>query len=739
MEHHPTLAFLEVEYREERVERGGDAPFVRSLKDRLFTLTRAATPSAPPRVELVHGIDGRARLRAPLLADDDLLRLASLLAAEPGVARADASPASHSILVTFDPSLTTTAVLLQVANERGPESWPLSPTPTRKTGWAHAAMNSAVLGASLTGLVPLPLLAAGVAVTAIPAARRALHAARERRLSVDVLDLAAIGISLGTGQPTTAAFITWLLGVGDFILGKTQDGARDAISKLMKLDASHAFRLAEDGSVERVAAEKLAKGDRIIIDPGGSIAADGTIVRGAASVDEKALTGESIPRDKKEGDRVLAATVVLEGHIVVEVERTGRDTTAAKIVQILEGAGAKPMTLQHETERTADRLVLPTIGIAGGAAMLAQHVDRMTSVLITDFGTGIRIAVPAAALTGMTLAARQGVLVKGAQYLERLAKTDAIVFDKTGTLTSGSPEVTSVRPFGGFEPDTALMFAAAAEERQAHPIAVAIRAEAERRGLSVPSAELGSEVYSIGLGLAATVAGDTVLVGGSRLMARHGIETVGASGIARSLDDQGASSIYVAISGRLAAIIGYRDEPRSESRDVVRALQAGGRRQVVLMSGDARASVEAVARAVGADCFHAEMLPEDKAARVRDLQKQGKTVAMVGDGINDAPALAVADVGISLHGGTDVALETADVVLLEAGLTKLPDAFALADDAMRRVRRGLGYVIVPNAVAIVLGAVGLLAPGSAALVNNGSTVAAGLAAVAPLFRRKARG
>jgi Cu2+-exporting ATPase len=737
MEHHPTLAFLEVEYREERVDGGADAPFVRSLKDRLFTLARPS--AAPPRVELVHGIDGRARFRARLLADDDLLRLASLLAAAPGVARADASPASHSILVTFDPGVTTAAALLLLANERAPESWPASPPLPRKTGWTHAAMNSAVLGASLTGLVPLPFLAAGVAVTAIPAARRALHAVRERRLSVDVLDLAAIGISLGTGQPTTAAFITWLLGVGDLILGKTQDGARDAISKLMKLDASHAFRLAEDGAVERVSADKLARGDRIIIDPGGSIAADGVIARGVALVDEKALTGESIPRDKKEGDRVLAATVVLEGQIVVEVERTGTDTTAAKIVQILEGAGAKPMTLQRETERTADRLVLPTIGVAGGAAMFAQHIDRMTSVLITDFGTGIRIVVPTAALTGMTLAARQGVLVKGAQYLERLAKTDAIVFDKTGTLTSGSPEVTSVTPMGGFDRDTALLFAAAAEERQAHPIAEAIRAEAKRRGLAVTSAELGSEVYTIGLGLAATVEGEAILVGGSRLMARHGVETRGASETARALADQGASSIYVAVSGHLAAVIGYRDEPRRESRDVIRALQAGGRREIVLMSGDARASVEAVARSVGVDRFHAEMLPEDKAARVRDLQKQGKTVAMVGDGINDAPALAVADVGISLHGGTDVALETADVVLLDAGLSKLPHAFALADDAMRRVRLGLGYVIVPNAVAIVLGAVGLLAPGGAALVNNGSTVAAGLAAVAPLLRRRARG
>jgi P-type E1-E2 ATPase len=346
--------------------------------------------------------------------------------------------------------------------------------------------------------------------------------------------------------------------------------------------------------------------------------------------------------------------------------------------------------------------------------------------------------VPTSALTAMTLAARQGVLVKGAQYLERLAKADTIVFDKTGTLTGGSPEVFDVVQVGRCDADDALRLAAAAEGRQAHPIAEAIRKHAERRELDVPSADLGSESYAIGVGLEATVRGRHVLVGGTRLMKKHRIDMGSGEAAAAKQRDAGASSIYVAVEGELAIVIGYRDEPRPESAEVVRLLKAGGRRQIVLLSGDARAPVEAVARAVGVDRAYSELLPEDKAARVRELQKEGRTVAMVGDGINDAPALAVADVGISLHGGTEVALETADVVLLEAGLAKLPDAFQAADDAMRRVRRGLGYVIAPNAVAIVLGALGLLSPGGAALINNGSTVVAALAGVAPLFGKKKR-
>jgi len=737
VEHRENLALIDVEY-----EAGGSprsTAFVRAVRDHLFTLQK--TPEPGRRIEIAHALAGRTRLRLSGWTDDEVVRLGGFLAAEPGVTRASASPASQSILLTFDAGVTSARTLADSALRAPASTWPELPRAPKKQGLRLAALNSAVLGATLSGVLPLPAVGAAIGLTAIPSLRRALRAAGERRISVDVLDLAAIGISIGTGQPGTAAFITWLLGVGDLVLEQTQDRARAAISKLMKLDADEAFRL-RDGpagpSVERVSAKKLMVGDQVIVEAGGRVPADGVILRGVASLDEKALTGESVPHDKRAGDRVLAATVVTEGQIVVEVERCGGDTTAAKIVQILEGAGAKPMTLQRDVERTADRLVLPTIGVAGAAAFLAESVDRMTSVLITDFGTGIRIAVPTSALTAMTLAARQGVLVKGAQYLERLAKADVIVFDKTGTLTGGSPRVFDVTAVRGFSTEEAIALAASAEVRQSHPIAEAIREHAMHLGLAVPDADLGSESYSIGVGLAATVRGRPVLVGGTRLMKKHGVMIASGEHAVARHRSAGASSIYVAIDGQLAAVIGYADEPRPESAGVITTLKANGRRQVILMSGDARATVDAVARSVGVDAAYGELLPEDKAARVRDLQRVGKTVAMVGDGINDAPALAVADVGISLHGGTDVALETADVVLLEAGLANLPHAFMVADDAMRSVRRGLGYIIAPNAAAILLGAAGLLTPGAAALINNGSTVFASLAAVAPLLRKSPR-
>ncbi len=721
---------IEVRYREPKRTAGS---FVLNLRDRLFAMGRPP-PSHGFRVVVAHRIAGRARLRLEGATVDEVLQLAAWLADRPGVERTSPAPAAASILVHFDPSVTSDDALLAAIAASDPRAWPAPPPlPSARSGWMKTALNTSVLAATATGMLPLPIAAAAVAVTAIPPARRALTALGEKRLSVDLLDVAAIGISVATGQPATGAFITWLLGVGDLVLERTHDRARHAISKLMKLDASDAWRIGKTGDVERIAVKRLAVGDRIVVEAGGRVPADGIVVRGTAAVDEKALTGESIPKERRVGERVLAATVVVEGQVVVEVDRVGGDTTAAKIVQILEGAGAKPMTLQRHAEKIADRLVLPTFGIAGGAAALASQIDRATSVLITDFGTGIRIAVPTSALTAMTLAAREGVLVKGGQFLERLAKADVVVFDKTGTLTLGEPVVREVRSFGKLAPDEVMALAAAAEERQRHPVAQAIRAHAETRRLAVPDADLGSEQYAIGVGLRARVDGRDVLVGGKRLMVSGGVWVAHAQSAVERYLAEGVSSIYVAIDGTLEAVVAYSDAPRKESADVVKALRAGGRREVVLLSGDAREPVEAVGRAVGVDRAIGELLPEQKAEHVRELQRAGRIVAMVGDGINDAPALAVADVGISLDGGADVALETADVVLLEGGLAKLPEAFAIADRAMAHVRRGLGLVIAPNAVAIVLGALGLVTPGVAAVVNNGSTVVAALAAVSPLF------
>ena len=722
-------------------ERLGAGRFLQgALLDRLRA-TRPAPPAVPRRLEvsIAHELPGRVRLRVAGAPPEAIERLTAFVASLPGVERARASPASGSLLVLFDPRVTGATDLLARIAEAPPVAWPAAAPPERPpyVEWVKAGFSGVVLAGAITGLVPTPLMLGAVAVTAIPPFRRAIQSLARGRVNVDVMDATAITVCVVRAEPITASVITTLLAVGDLILDRTHARARKAISRLMQLDDGEAFLLDAPGAApRRVHPRELRPGHRIVVYPGARVPADGLVVEGSLAVDEKALTGESVPRDRFGGDRVLAASVAVQGQAVVEVERAGGDTVAARIVQILEGAGSKPMTLQRNAERNADRLVLPTFGAAGAAWALSGVVDRLTSVLITDFGTGVRVAVPSAALAAMTLAAREGVLVKGATFLERLSEADTIIFDKTGTLTLGVPEVTVVACIGSrWSPVEIAAFAAAAEGNQSHPIADAIRRHAAQVGAPAWQADTGSEAYRIGLGLEAVVRGRRVSVGNARMMRAADIDPSGGERAQAELAVRGESNVLLAVDGELAAVIGYADAPRPESRDVVARLRAGGRRRVLLLSGDARAPVEAIARIVGIDEAIAEVLPENKADVVRRLKAEGRKVAMVGDGINDAPALAVADIGISLHGGTEVALETADVVLLEGGLGRLPAVFRVADEAMARVKQVLGVVLVPNALAIAAGALGFINPVMAAVINNGSTIAAAAHAVAPLLRK----
>ncbi len=536
------------------------------------------------------------------------------------------------------------------------------------------ALNTAVLAAGVAEVLPVPILLPAVALTAIPSFRRTVRAFREGRATVDSLDTAAIVSALVTGEAATAAFMTWLLGLGDLLLDRTTERARRALGSLAQLDTEEAFRV-EGERVVQVAARDLEVGDRIVVAAGQRMPADAEVTSGLGSVDEKALTGESVPRARRPGDRLLAATVAVDGEVVARVTRTGGETTAARIVQILEQSSARPMSLQRKVEQSADRLVWPTILTAVAAAALSGDVNRLTSVLINDFGTGIRIAVPTNALTAITLASRSGVLIKGAAYLELLARADVIVFDKTGTLTAGEPGVVDCQVLGTLAEPELLALAAAAEARQAHPIAAAVRRHAASRGVAVPETPPGDVRYVIGRGIAARVAGRAVHVGSARWLRENGVGSDPAEGVLARHRAAGISSLLVAVDGRVAGALGYADEPRAESAAAVAALKAGGRRRTVLLSGDAAEPVAAVARAVGVDEARGELMPEDKVAYVAEQQRLGRIVAMVGDGINDAPALALADVGISLHGSTDVALEAADVILLEGGLGRLQIAF----------------------------------------------------------------
>jgi Cu2+-exporting ATPase len=711
--------------------------FIRSLRDKIHTLNRIGLE--PFDVTPVYSLRGRVRVRVTGIGERELATLTMLAGGLPGVKCTRHYRGGRTMLVEYDPKKVSERFIVAALLKSDPAEWARDwhePTPTR---WIAALSGTSTLIACLTHAAPFPVLAVAVLLNTFRPLGRSIAALREGQISVDLLDVAATFAALATGRPITAAFVIWMVGIGDFLLDISANNARSALSMLMRHREPEALRVLPDGSIEAVPVGDLQAGDHFMVHTGHGIVADGTVVSGLAEVDAKTLTGESRLLPKKAGDPVFASTVVVAGQLVVEVESSGRNTEAAKIESILNTVGSKPLTLQRDALDIAGKLVLPTFAVAGLAAALSSDVTRAVCVLITDFGTGFRIAVPTSALTAMTLAAREGLLVKGAQYLERLSKTDAIIFDKTGTLTSGVPEVVEVVTARGMNESALITWCASAEATHDHPVARALKSYANEHDIPLLKPEPGSEEYAVGLGLSARVEGHSVRVGRAMWMESQKLNIAPSfkKHLAR-FEKQSKSSLCVAIDEKVVGLVSYSDGTRGDSAAIVRRLQDNGRRKIVLLSGDSPEVVKNLANTLGIDEAVGALLPHQKAEYVRRMQEGGSVVAMVGDGINDAPALAAADVGISIAGSTDVALETADVVLLHGGLARLEKAFQISDQAMSSVRQNLGIIIVPNAIAIALGAFGLIGPPLAAIINNGATFLAVLAGTMPLLKMPAR-
>ncbi|MGA3239465.1 MAG: heavy metal translocating P-type ATPase [Bryobacteraceae bacterium] len=709
--------------------------FMRSLRARTHAINCVTDEAF--EITPVHSLRGRIRLRVAGVHERQLAALTARAATLPGVEYTRHISGGSTMLVVYDPEEASEdlilANLLKSDTAELTRAWP-EPASIR---WGGALAGTWTLFLCLTRAISFPWLALGVALNTIRPLARSIAALGEGEISIDLLDVIATFAALATARPITAAFVIWMVGVGDLLLDISAVHARSALAKLIRRKEPDALRVLSGGRVETVPVGDLQAGDRFMVQIGHGMAADGKVVSGVAEVDGKALTGESQLLPKKEGDPVFASSVVVEGQIVVEVEHAGMNTEVAKIERILSTVGTKPLTLQRDALEVASKLVLPTLGVASLAGFLSSDWNRTVCVLITDFGTGIRVAVPTSALTAMTLAAREGVLFKGAQYFERLSKTGVIVFDKTGTLTSGVPEVVEVITVKGVTESMLITACASAEARHDHPVAKALKAYAKKKGFPLSEPDAESEEYEVGMGLSARVGGRRVRVGRATWMESQKLKISPAlrTQLAR-FEKNSSSSLCVAIGNEVVGLVAYSDGIRPESADMVKKLQAGGRRKIVLLSGDSPEVVKRLARTLGIDEAVGGLHPEQKSEYVKRLQAAGGVVAMVGDGINDAPALALADVGISMAGSTDVALETADVVLLDGGLAKLDRAFQISDEAMASVRRDLGIVIVPNAIAIFLGAFGFIGPPMAAIINNGATFLAVAAGTIPLLKKK---
>ncbi|WP_343576755.1 heavy metal translocating P-type ATPase [Mycobacterium sp.] len=513
----------------------------------------------------------------------------------------------------------------------------------------------------------------------------------------------------------TAAMIIAVVALGRYFEARARGSASAALSKLLEMSAKEA-RLLVDGEERRVPVDRVGAGDLVRVRPGEKIPVDGVITDGRAAVDESMLTGESVPVEKTVDDHVAGATLNTDGLLTVRATAVGADAALAQIVRLVGQAQGGKAPVQRLADRVAAVFVPTVIGIAfatfaAWALLAGNPIGGMTAavaVLIVACPCALGLATPTAIMVGTGRGADLGILVKGAEVLEGSKKIDTVVFDKTGTLTHGRMQLTDVVAAAGEDPDLVLRLAAGAESGSEHPVGAAIIAAAASRGLTVPAANGFASLA--GYGVRAHIDGRRVLVGGPKLVAAHALPLPDLlAARAAELEAQARTVVYVVLDDRLCGLLGVADTVKDEAVDVIRQLHAMGL-QVAMITGDNARAAAAIAGQVGIDRVLAEVLPGDKAAEIRRLQDGGQVVAMVGDGVNDAPALVQADLGIAIGTGTDVAIESSDITLMSGRLVGVVQAIHLSRRTLRTIYQNLGWAFAYNLAAIPLAAAGLLNP-----------------------------
>ena len=550
---------------------------------------------------------------------------------------------------------------------------------------------------------------AGLLIGGWPILKEAFENVLQRRMTMELSMTIAIVAAAAIGQFFTALVITLFVLVAEVLEGLTVGRGRKAIRDLLEFLPSE-VSVRRTGSIHTISAAELNVGDAILVAPGGRIPVDGAVLSGQSFVDESRITGESMPVEKVHGASVFAGSINQSGALEVRADRIGRDTSYGKIIEAVERAERSRAPVQRLADRMAGYLVYFALGSAVLTYLITRNITSTISVVIVAGACGIAAGTPLAILGGIGRSARLGAIVKGGVHLETLGKVDTVVLDKTGTLTFGRPEVQAVVAVAGRSAEDLLDAAAAAELRSEHPLGKAIIAHARAQGRLVVEPE--HFAYTPGRGIDAKVAGSMVLVGNRAWMQDNGISVPSALGHGV----EAASEVYVARDGALLGAIAVADTVRPEAKRAIEALAGLGIR-TILLTGDALPVARAVGNGLGIREIEAGLLPEDKLARIQDLIRQKRTVAMVGDGVNDAPALAAASVGIAMGSGTDVAQESADVVLLGNDLVRLVETLKVARRTRRIIWQNFAGTLAIDALGIGLAAVGLLNPLLAAFIH----------------------
>ena len=689
------------------------------------------------KFKIAHTSRGRVRIQViqkfMTLEQADLLE--AYLQTYPKVCQVSVHERTRCAIIRYHGSLDELLPFLRRFSYTAPEVLTLTPSHSSRAlnrMYEEKLVGKVVSKVLRTLFLPTPLARIYTLLRSIPYLVRGVRCLLRGKLQVELLDGISIGISMARNDFSTAGSVMFLLGLGELLEEWTHKKSVDDLARCMSLQVDRVWLHTQDSEI-LVPLDQVRVGDTIAVRLGGLIPVDGVIQSGEVMVNQASLTGESVPVPKRPGMTVYAGTVVEEGECLLTVSQQNGNSRYDTIVTMIEQSEKLKSAAENKAAHLADQLVPYTLLGSGLAYLFTRNVTRALSVLMVDFSCALKLAMPLAVLSAMREASGNHVMVKGGKYLEAMAKADTIVFDKTGTLTRACPTVVAVIPFGGHNEADMLRLAACLEEHFPHSMANAVVQAARDRGLS--HEEMHSKVdYLVAHGIASTVGEDRVIIGSAHFVFED-------EGCLIPPEEQSKfdrlpnqyTHLYLAVGGTLAAVLCISDPLRPEAKQVIQALHRLGIQKTVMLTGDSERTAAAIAAEVGVDTYRSEVLPEDKAHFVAEEQAQGHTVIMLGDGINDSPALSAADVGIAISDGAAIAREIADITISADGLMELVTLRTIATALMKRIQSNYRFVIGFNGSLIALGTAGVLAPATSAMLHNLSTLGVSLRSMTNLL------
>ena len=549
---------------------------------------------------------------------------------------------------------------------------------------------------------------------------------KNKRPNADTLSSSAIISSILLGKESAALTIMFLEEVSELLTVYTMEKTRGAIKDMLSVGESYVWKEISEDNVKRVPIEEIQKDDIIVVQTGEKISVDGKIIKGEALIDQSSITGEYMPLKKGEGETVYAGTIVKNGNISILAEKVGDDRTVSRIIKLVEDANFNKADIQNYADTFSAQLIPLNFILAGIVYASTRSITKAMSMLVIDYSCGIRLSTAVAFSAAINTAAKNGILVKGSNFIEELSKAETVIFDKTGTITEGKPKVQSIEVFDNNMSENEMIgLAGAAEEQSSHPLATAIMTEIKDRGIEIPKHSKIKTVVSrgvetkVGKGKEAKV----IRVGSKKYMLENNVNLTAAIDAERGIISRGEIGLYIAQDDKIIGLIGVSDPPRENIKKAINRLRNYGVDDIVLLTGDLRQQAETIASRMSIDRYESELLPEDKAKNILKFQSKGSNVIMIGDGVNDAPALSYANVGVALGSTrTDVAMEAADITITQDNPLLVPGIIGLSKNTVKTIKENFAMVIGLNTFALVLGATGILAPIYASVLHNSTTI-----------------